>query len=705
MKKILILLIIASMLFSILTSCANDTAGGNTDNGGTPDDNVGNTDSDNGGSTGDGGSTGNGGSTDDGDNVTPPPADAIDLGSDGFTFFCKGTDADVALSFENLTYRIKEALGTSPAIAASEAEASLIFGLDGDPLGSEADVVGRYSIYAEGGKIYVTASDAEALDAAKDALFAYGTTGGIYLPRDLNETALFNKLDYRLGKLTLYTLTEATHLPLLSGIAVDGLDIPAFNPNVGTYAIKLRGSEYPTVSASALSADAEVSIVQASEQTLGIATVTVECNGIGTNYTVAFYNEISTTATEIVNKNGAEGTICFVIDDGTESTAKFMLDNILGKAGYENIVATFALITRKVANLETDYDSEGNLVWKTDENGNYVYTEIGNNFDIWEQIVATGKGFLISHTHTHTYPGDNDSGGTFRYKKNDGTYANTSVLPINNIVMEHRAAKQIVETIGDSETYCLVTPGVGAPTPTYVSRSILRNGYLLARGTFGATDSSVNSKLANYIFHADDLLTESRLRSVPAFMIEHFNSSPDVITTSSSTNEECLAAGIKNWTDFMDLALANGGWASFCLHEIRPDTYTGGDHHIYESQAKELFAYANAYGERAWIARYDDAARYFLAWAYATPNATVIDDKLIVLSLDTTTGDERLAVPLTVKVKLQNSWLGVTLDGEELEIREEENGTRYVLVDLVPGNSVTLEITGYTAEDDLSVMA
>ena len=170
--------------------------------------------------------------------------------------------------------------------------------------------------------------------------------------------------------------------------------------------------------------------------------------------------------------------------------------------------------------------------------------------------------------------------------------------------------------------------------------------------------------------------------------------------SSSSTNAECLAAGIENWTDFIDAAVEKGGWASFCIHEIRPDNHTGGDHHIYESQAKALFAYANSYGDRLWIAGYDDAARYYLAWAYASLDTTLLDNRVILLTLESSSSDERLLVPLTVEVKIPDSWTGVTLNGAELEILEEDNGSRYVLVDITAGESISLIASGYNCEAD-----
>jgi hypothetical protein len=101
------------------------------------------------------------------------------------------------------------------------------------------------------------------------------------------------------------------------------------------------------------------------------------------------------------------------------------------------------------------------------------------------------------------------------------------------------------------------------------------------------------------------------------------------------------------------------------IHLNNHQTYLSA-HHIYQSQAKALFAYANSVSDRAWIATYDDAARYYVAWAHSSTKAEIIDGRVITVTLETNSDDARLDVPLTVKVKLPGSWLGAKLGTEEL---------------------------------------
>ena len=54
---------------------------------------------------------------------------------------------------------------------------------------------------------------------------------------------------------------------------------------------------------------------------------------------------------------------------------------------------------------------------------------------------------------------------------------------------------------------------------------------------------------------------------------------------------------------------------------------------------------------------------------------------------------------LTVKVEIPDSWAGATIDGVELEILEDEGG-KYVYVDMLPGTSVEIEVNGYDASAD-----
>lgn len=375
-----------------------------------------------------------------------------------------------------------------------------------------------------------------------------------------------------------------------------------------------------------------------------------------------------------------------------------MYNNILGKEGYENVTATFALITKKVATVNTQTDENGNTSYIIDENGNYSFEEIPGKFDFWRKILATDKAYLISHTHTHTYEGENDSGGVFGYKKNNGTYANTPDFPAGNVTMELVASNQIIKAnSGESDSIGLILPGVGAAHSGYFNNLYLDCGeYVVSRGTAGA-----DNLIADYntVVYLPDELNVNSLKSLKSYMVEHYLTDPEGTTTKTSSNADCLAAGIQNWTDFMDTAIETGGWASFCIHEIRPDNYTGSDHHIYESQAKQLFAYANAYGDDAWIASYNEAAKYYIEWNKSTVSSKIYDNSSIAVVLETDLDDPRFDMTLTVRVEIPESWAGAKLGADSLQIHSDESG-KFVYVDVLPGECIKIVADGYTSVAD-----
>jgi len=694
MKRIIcILLLISILCTTCLTSCSIiDKVFGKNDN--TQNDDTGSQ-----GGSADNGGTGEGNTGS--ENPPIPEDEQVNITKLGYTFFCDSDDEGVKASFCNFIYRIAKATSVLPIAAESADSADVIFGIRDYTSFGAGSVIGRYEILFEGGKLYITASDTESLEYAKNRLLSFITDEGIVISNKMAESNLFNVYDYRTGKITVYTPEDIGGLTLLSDISIGGVSFAPFNPMQSTYSVRMSG-DYPEISASAVNPAAQIEIEQASELNLGTAKITVSIGGESKIYTVNFYKKATASvSSEIVVKGGAKGTITFVIDDGTESTATFMYENILSKEGYENINATFALITKKIATLDTSVNEDGEPVYVIDENGKYSYTEIDGKFDFWREILATGKADVISHTHTHTYEGDNDSGGIFVYKKNDGSYAATAYLPIGHVTAELVASNQIIKDLsGKSDSIGLILPGVGAAHSGYFNNLYLNIGeYLISRGTAGA--SSVITDY-NTIVYLPEELTDENLKSVKAYMIEHFLSDPTGSTDKNSTNEECLAVGIQNWTDFMDTAVATGGWATFCIHEIRPDDYTGGDHHIYESQAKALFSYANAYGSDAWITSYNEAAKYYMLWGRSTVSSKLYDNSVITVSLDSDATDERLNTALTVRVEIPESWAGAELLGEDLEILSDEGG-RFVYVDLCPGESLQITADGYAVAEDDSV--
>ncbi|MBQ3100470.1 MAG: hypothetical protein IJC50_05710, partial [Clostridia bacterium] len=250
-----------------------------------------------------------------------PEGEELNITESAFKFFCSSSDELVAESFANLLYRVAKATGKQPEVALTEADADVLFGVaDYTSLGARS-VIGMYEIKMSDGKLYITADRPESLNLAKDRLLSYSTDKGIVISRKMNESALFNIMDYRTGKKTVYTTTDIANLTLLSEIKIDGADLLGFNPMKSSYSLEFNG-EYPTVIASAINTSAKVGIEQASAENSGSAKITVSVGGFKRIYTVNFYEEgLSSVAAEIVVKGGAKGTICFVIDDGTESTA------------------------------------------------------------------------------------------------------------------------------------------------------------------------------------------------------------------------------------------------------------------------------------------------------------------------------------------------------------------------------------------------
>lgn len=612
----------------------------------------------------------------------------INLTAKGLSFYTDGK-SDVKLSLDNLRLSIGDITGNTPIVTENKNDATAIFGVrDFSSLGTNS-YIGYVSVSYDNGVLSVLASDTESLNLAKDAVISFATEEGLIIPEALSEKALFNKADYRQGRLTLYTEEDAKTLPLATGILVNGEALGGFLSSKLSYQVWIKGNKYPTVSASALHDGAIVEIEQASDDNFGVATITVRNGNKERDYSVSFVNEEATVSAVIVQKGGAKGTVCFVIDDGTHSTAEFVRDNVLGKAGYENVNLNFALITRKLATLKTTENENGELVYDIDENGKYQYEEIAGEFDFWRGVLDTGNSYIVSHTHTHNPPGENDEGGIFGYKKNDGTWTSTSYLPLGHMLAEITASNQIIEDISGYGSGTMVRAGVGASVSKYFYNIMLDSGvYFAAR----ANSSDVVANPNQYVYYSDTITNRA---SITSYMIEHYASSYVNETVKGDDNDLCLAAGIDKWTGYIDYAIETGGWATFCLHEIMPDDYQKGKsksgHYIYQSQALALFKHANDYGGDIWIASYDEAARYFLEWSTASVVAEVKEGNVIAVTLVTEETDERLNLALTVKVEVPDSFDNVTVNGEALEIKTDTDGTRYVLVDVVPGETVLLE--------------
>lgn len=383
----------------------------------------------------------------------------------------------------------------------------------------------------------------------------------------------------------------------------------------------------------------------------------------------------------IVNKNGAKGTVTYVIDDYFKSEAAFaelMLDT------YDNLTFSFAVKTQDVATLKTQTGSDGKLEYVMDANGKYTYTVNEQNRALLQDILdyAPGRTEIISHSHTHDFWGTNDDGGVFEYYKNDGVLHTSSEMPKGSATKELYAAKQIISDLFPSQrSISFVEPGIGVKTvdvtdsgKTVVTfkkyfnellSGMIESGDCIgSRGTFqaaGGFDKYVNSRFS--------LATLEGRMNVSAFMILDKNS----------------GEGIENWTNYIDEALKRGGWACFCIHKMTKSVDSV-YHYILQSEAKQLFKYTADLGDDVWVAPFTDAMLYFSEWSTASVSAEYKDGKISVKLTDKE-NDSVYNMPLTVKVTVPDSWNTARVGNTELTVHREENKNPYVYIDIIPDAS------------------
>ncbi len=344
------------------------------------------------------------------------------------------------------------------------------------------------------------------------------------------EDFVMNKDSYRIAD-----VTDAT----LAGIFVGEELVSGFGPDVLLYEIDADlKTGYGIVSAIAMSSAARVEIIQASVSTNSIATVTVTSGDGKTTkvYKITFIMDDDFTASaEVVNKNGASGTVTFVVDDGYHPTATFM-KSMMEK--YSALAVTYAVKTSKFASLTTaDSDGDGLNEYIMD-NGKYTYTKDQATIDFWLDILSVGKSEIASHSHTHAFWGVNDNGGAQESVSTSGVPANRiySTLPVGSASAEIYASQQIIKDIfGEtSRGIAYVTPGIapkggGTVISTSAAVSILNMSVRLVN------DTAINVVGNKITLNSN---SEINLESVVAILMAGTQ-----IQTTADTSESVLKAG------------------------------------------------------------------------------------------------------------------------------------------------------------------
>ena len=403
------------------------------------------------------------------------------------------------------------------------------------------------------------------------------------------------------------------------------------------------------------------------------------------------------TAT-VVNKNNADATVTFVIDDGNWETARFAKEMLLK---YSGLTVSFAVPTKQLATLKTaDSDGDG-IPEYVMVDGKYVYEVNQSSYEFWQDILFETNAEIINHSYTHGFWGTNDNGGTFEYVKNgESTVTLSELMPKGSSTKEIYASKQILEELfpnnisKNSTALSFITPGIGIKTvdhklsdggvvTTYkkyfdeVLKKAYNNGELIgANSTFGATyDPSLD--LSTKVVTKDNFSTYESRMAIPRYMVEHYNANPEGLVNDD----------ISNWTDYIDSAIDLNGWACFCIHMMIEKESASG-HNITEAQAEMLFKYA--LDNNVWVATNTDAILYFSEWSTSSVSAEYTDGKINVTLTDNER-DDVYNMALTVKVSVPDNWQSATDGADTYEVLKDSNGVSYVLVDIVPDSgAVTL---------------
>lgn len=353
----------------------------------------------------------------------------------------------------------------------------------------------------------------------------------------------------------------------------------------------------------------------------------------------------------VVWKNGASGVVTFVLDDGDHTTAGFVRDEMQNK--YSELRVSYALITSKIATIQTTDDE---TAYRMTDDGKYVYTLKDSEVEYWRSHIDAGYCEFLSHSWTHAKWGQNDNGGEQTLTDYSGNPTGTKVFPKGHITMELAASQQLLRDVFGQSGQYFVKPGTGMKEfPFYTSLLTGGSIYEGARSTAKALNDPSKLK-GSYL-------------DINAWMV-------------AATDSPYA------WNDFIDQAVKDGQWATFCIHNIAPDGTSPSGHYIFQENADITFAYANALALRGklWIATMTEAANYIRLRNATTVSAELKTQDSVTVKLRTSLSGEYFDdIALTVRVEIPDSWSGKVnvSNGSTAQIQSDSNGN-YVYLELIP---------------------
>lgn len=387
-------------------------------------------------------------------------------------------------------------------------------------------------------------------------------------------------------------------------------------------------------------------------------------------------------AAQVVLKDGKNGAVSYVIDDGKLDTGRnvsAMLDK------YENLKVTFALVGDYYATLKTKHNELGKLEYVIDENGNYVYTvKEGEGVEFWRGVIEkyAGRVEYANHTFTHKFAGYNDDGGEISYVTTDGE-VKTIELVAGSASAQYLAAVQVLEEIFGTDVETIAAAGIAAKANDVTIDGVTYPGYAtFARAVINEMyEDGILVAIRNSSF-VESGLNESKV-ILPSEM-KYAESRLD-ISCFSVRNTDSL----DSWKRYIDYAVEQNGLAVFGMHyisEIEPET---SKYKISPEVAEQLFAYTNR--EDIWVATFAEATKYFSEWSTASVSVEYANGGVNIVLTDGE-NNETYDEALTVKVTVPSSWEKcMTNTGEVLNVMRDDFGECYVYVNIVPDSgTVTL---------------
>ena len=568
-----------------------------------------------------------------------------------------------------------------------------------------SEYISGYAIRSGENCITVAVGSPEAASVAVDRILEFIKDGRLLVPKNLDETVYFDLSVYNSTKeLVTFTESELQNFTTLASISVFGNALADFSQDKLEY-------DLPVNAIVGLPSEDDITAVTylpSMTYSVKISGRTAYLNVKSPNgnsfkeYVIKMISDSEyTVGAEIVNKNGAKGVLTLISDDGDQRTSDFFYTEVA--PAYNSFKITIALPTKKVATLSKTADGKA---WLINEDGKYALTVLSNNYssaikdspfkggayktmvDFWKKITDSGQIEIASHSHTHSAWGLTDE--------------YNAPYPAGNVIKELRASAQILRDLIGQDTPFILRPGGHTDLTSSYFYSLVESDdtFIGMRGSNGAPPfvgaTSASGAKLNTIEKFQDATGRLRIATI---LVRGYEAAFDstgkaFVTTSTSTNAECIAAGVSAWEQYVDYAIQYGSWASLGFHSVVADNVQGSGYQVYDSQVKALMDYVEPLVESGdlWLPSFAEAAKYYFEWSSATLEAKAYGDSCIKVKLTDEEEDERFDEKLTVKVSVPAEWTSCNAElagvSEPLTVKTDDNGGKYVYVNILPGSGI-----------------